>query len=34
MKSNLTTGDVTFTLLNDFMPVSPEDIIPPLPERD
>lgn len=34
MKSNLTTGDVTFTLLNDFMPVSPEDIIPPIPRED
>ena len=29
MKSNLTTGEVTFTLLNDFMPVTPEAIIPP-----
>jgi hypothetical protein len=32
MKSNLVTGDVTLTLLNDFMPVSPDDIIPPLPD--
>lgn len=32
LNSNLTTGDVTMTLLNDFMPVSPDDIIPPLPE--
>lgn len=32
MKSNLVSGEVTLTLLNDFMPVSPDDIIPPLPE--
>ena len=31
MKSNLVNGEVTLTLLNDFMPVSPDDIIPPLP---
>lgn len=33
MKSNLVNGEVTLTLLNDFMPVSPDDIIPPLPEE-
>jgi len=33
MKSNLVSGEVTLTLLNDFMPVSPDDIIPPLPEE-
>jgi hypothetical protein len=32
--SNLTSGEVTMKLLNDFMPVSPDDIIPPLPEGD
>jgi len=32
INSNLTTGEVTMKLLNDFMPVSPTDIIPPLPE--
>lgn len=34
MQSNLTTGQVTLRLLNDFMPVSPEDIPPdPTPEE-
>ena len=32
INSNLTTGEVTMKLLSDFMPVSPTDIIPPLPE--
>jgi len=32
INSNLTTGEVTMKLLNDFMPVSPTDIIQPLPE--
>jgi hypothetical protein len=32
MNCNLTTGEVTLRLLNDFMPVSASDIIPPLPE--
>lgn len=32
LNSNLTSGEVTMKLLNDFMPVSPDDIIPPLPE--
>jgi len=34
LNSNLTSGEVTMKLLNDFMPVSPDDIIPPLPEGD
>jgi hypothetical protein len=33
MNCNLTTGEVTLRLLNDFMPVSASDIIPPLPEE-
>ena len=32
MNCNLVSGEVTLRLLNDFMPVSPDDIIPPLPE--
>jgi hypothetical protein len=32
MNCNLVSGEVTLRLLNDFMPVSPRDIIPPLPE--
>ena len=32
LNSNLTSGEVIMKLLNDFMPVSPDDIIPPLPE--
>ena len=31
MNMNLTTGEVKFNLLNDFMPVGPENIIRPLP---
>lgn len=34
MNCNLVSGEVTLRLLNDFMPVSPDDIIPPLPEGD
>ena len=33
MNCNLTTGEVTLRLLNDFMPVTASDIIPPLPEE-
>lgn len=29
MQTNLTTGEATLKLLNDFMPVSPDQIIPP-----
>jgi len=34
MNCNLVSGEVTLRLLNDFMPVSPDDIIPPLPEGE
>jgi hypothetical protein len=34
IQSNLTTGESTLRLLNDFMPIDPDDIIPPGNEEE
>jgi hypothetical protein len=34
MQINLTTGEATLRLLNDFMPIDPESLIPPPSEDD